>query len=387
MMRCAACVLLSLSPALAAEHHSLGRPVLRDWSAVSDLRARPHGPASERLHLSFTAKGRSHSLNLTHVDDWPADARVTIVRSGVREDVPPPRLATYAAVGRDGRTHARAVLLPGGKVRVAVRDGDDVLTVAHSSARTLLRGGAEAPEVVAYHTRDVDLGFADDALEPGHELLSGALAAANGAHRGHGRRLKRFGSCPGSKHRLVMGVVLDSLFTGTVEGALAEFAQILASANLVYEDQLNLRLVVDNLIVFEGHSPPGDPSLPPNFQNGGLPSSDNLCRTEADSSIDSSELLGAFTSWASSRAPSRTLWHLLTGCDVPGSTAGRAYTGVTCGSPANTAWTSDIGAATWLVFAHEVRAPATRARAAARARRRGRVRAAASGGAPARARC
>merc|ERR1719421_280776 len=109
---------------------------------------------------------------------------------------------------------------------------------------------------------------------------------------------------------------------------------VVAEANTVYMNQLNIRLVVDELHIQDTAANPDG-----HIWNGCSPTI--------------REQLYDFRVWTQTRER-RGLWHLLTNCHPPPGVVGVAFLGVTCNLWWNTGVTSKTWSTTWKVFAHEV---------------------------------
>ncbi|KAJ1630680.1 hypothetical protein T492DRAFT_1001601 [Pavlovales sp. CCMP2436] len=376
---------------------------LRAWHEVTALNARMHGPATrttgldgssthikKSLTLSFGARGRQHVLNMSRVQEpFPTGSTLSLIRNGIREPPrPPPKLALYSVNDARGRTRATATLLPSGQVRALVHDGEGFLVVEAATAThidTAVGSAHRQPrlgQMITWRVSDAEVDFGDDeglgfasGLEPhdGH-IRQGASGEQNlrrtphnshGAHAHNHRGLSTFASCPSELHRFVMGMALDQLFveaSGGADEAVAFLASTLSFLNAVYSDQLNLEVVVDRLIVFDGASPI-DLTLPPSYGKSstipdpGYNPDEGLCVTPTDSSVDNDDLIGAFRGWIRDYSEKRTAWHLMTGCDTPGSAAGYAALGISCSTIStgnNAGWSRGPRSYTWAVLAHEI---------------------------------
>lgn len=139
-------------------------------------------------------------------------------------------------------------------------------------------------------------------------------------------------------HTFGMGIVVDySMFVDNGESremVEAFVDAVVAEANTVYMNQLNIRLVVDELHIQDTAANPDG-----HIWNGCSPTI--------------REQLYDFRVWTQTRER-RGLWHLLTNCHPPPGVVGVAFLGVTCNLWWNTGVTSKTWSTTWKVFAHEV---------------------------------
>jgi len=147
-------------------------------------------------------------------------------------------------------------------------------------------------------------------------------------------------------HALRLGVATDQEawrlygdeLQGMVEGIVSE-------ASLVYEVQMNLRLEIGDLQIYQA---PGSSSQP---------------RWASASCVAGEEVRQKFNSFSEWSPPSQqAVWHMFTGCGNGFGTIGLARVGVTCRSGTNTAvnMLRNIGGRraivqdTWTTFAHEL---------------------------------
>merc|ERR1719421_2422972 len=125
---------------------------------------------------------------------------------------------------------------------------------------------------------------------------------------------------------------------GTVETAEAMVASYIADANMIYVNQVNVRIVVSELFIQD------------------TPTTDNW-RGWNDCSKDIGAQLDDFTDWVNrAGVEEKGLWHLLTNCHPPPGVVGLAYVGVLCYTHYgyNSGITSKTWSYTWKTFAHEI---------------------------------
>lgn len=273
---------VSLVLCLSLAHQPAQPPMLRAWHRVLDFRAVTHG-ASQRtmtllgnpvhVHDALTvtfksARGRRHTLNLTRSDTFPPSTVITYVRHGTRENRRPPLLPTYLERDATGNVVAAGTLRADGRVRVLVRDRPHGILVVEPEPEPGIEfpAGMARPQhstPFAYYAHDahLDLGggglHVDDAvLKLDRRIHRQSAAKAQGTTlRGRGaaeeppsprgvrqhRALAAFRTCPTELHRLTAGVAIDQLFVaqaGSADAALFQMAELLATVNAVYTDQV-----------------------------------------------------------------------------------------------------------------------------------------------------
>lgn len=165
-------------------------------------------------------------------------------------------------------------------------------------------------------------------------------------------------NCPAVQQALRISFAVDpgyyEVVTRDVSGSAqdkldhleADIVYILNLCNVLYADQINIVLVLDELVVYTTNQMTAKPFGKPG------------------SCYDTEGLLDAFTTWRKSKpygsAPGAVgLWHLMTNCHPPPGTVGLAWGGVTCYTwngnvNYQTGWSNALGDKTWQTVAHEI---------------------------------
>eukprot|EP00948_MAST-09A_sp_MAST-9A-sp1_P000980 g980.t1 len=130
--------------------------------------------------------------------------------------------------------------------------------------------------------------------------------------------------CPTTPKSISVGLVLDAGFTASFPSAREAEAyaiQLISISNVIYNDQINVDLLLNDLIIF---SPLSSPSSSPAFalekpSNPGM----RTCPTQ-----DGADKLNMFASWVDqtlSKTRPNGIYHLLTNCYPPSGTIGLAW--------------------------------------------------------------
>jgi len=159
--------------------------------------------------------------------------------------------------------------------------------------------------------------------------------------------LPLFQNCyPGSAspNKISVGIAVDFGYYqiwGSDGAVRARIASMLATANIVYTQQLNIFLALNDVVI---QTSLGGPAW-----NHAPASVGATC-----SGTDINTMLTQFSQWKYQNYPTRnTLWHLLTACFPPPGTVGLAWIGVLCNQYYATG-VSSHNSFGWLTVAHEI---------------------------------
>lgn len=303
----------------------------------------------DEIHLSFSAYNLDFDAYLHRTDGvFGKGAKVHILSADVDgkgemlEEHDPPASMTFKAMsGGDAFT-----------ITLLEEDGSSLDGLIVKDGRTfhLTSSHGETPEIL----EDVDDNEGGKCGEP--LAAPGRIGAGISGAGGVQRRLRsagvhvhaiprklnlvRWKDCfdgDDNVHTFTIGIAVDNgLYKklGDDEQKVATYiSSVVAEANLIYEAQVGVRLVVGDLVL--ASTPGGSVSW-------------NTCGSGINS------LLERFRDWTRTGASTQGIWHLMTDCFPPPGTVGLAYVGTLCYRLGYNTGVSSYMSNFWKVVAHEI---------------------------------